>query len=121
MYQRGKIQEESMHYEQKKHSGDLPVIGINTFVSKNGHHEEEAGPQALMRSSDDEKQHQIQNLEAFQARRSGQSEQGLRRLQAVAREGGNLFEALMETVNHCSLGQITDALFEVGGQYRRNM
>jgi methylmalonyl-CoA mutase len=74
-----------------------------------------------MRSSDDEKQHQIQNLEAFQARRSGQSEQGLRRLQAVAREGGNLFEALMETVNHCSLGQITDALFEVGGQYRRNM
>ena len=121
MYQRGKIQEESMLYEQKKHSGELPVVGVNTFISKNGVHEEETGPVELMRSSDDEKQHQIRNLEAYQARNTEHAKKALSRLQATARQGGNLFEALMETVTVCSLGQITEALFEVGGQYRRNM
>ena len=121
MYQRGKIQEESMLYEHKKHSGELPVIGVNTFLSKNGKHEADEAPVELMRSSDDEKQHQIRNLEAVQRRNSEEADKALENLRAKAREGGNLFEALMETVQVCSLGQITDALFEVGGQYRRNM
>ena len=121
MYQRGKIQEESMLYEQKKHSGELPLIGINAFLSKNGHHEEPVAPVALMRSSDGEKQHQIGNLEAFQRRHGHRAEEAIRELQKTARVGGNLFETLMETVKVCSLGQITEALFEVGGQYRRNM
>ena len=121
MYQRGKIQDESMLYEQKKHSGELPLVGINTFISSNGHHEEIDAPVALMRSSDDEKQHQIRNLEAFHACNLNRSEAAIVALKKVARSGGNVFEALMETVKVCSLGQITDALFEVGGQYRRNM
>ncbi|MEM8484154.1 MAG: methylmalonyl-CoA mutase family protein [Bacteroidota bacterium] len=121
MYQRGKIQEESMLYEHKKHSGELPVIGVNTFLSKNGKHENEEAPVELMRSSTDEKQHQIDNLERVQRRHTEAAQAALNTLQEKARAGGNLFEALMDTVKVCSLGQITDALFEVGGQYRRNM
>ena len=120
MYQRGKIQEESMLYERRKHSGELPVIGVNTFVSRNGESEEE-GHVELMRSSDDEKQHQLRHLREFQRRNAGRSDEALRRLQEVARSEGNVFEELMDTVKACSLGQITRALFEVGGEYRRNM
>ena len=121
MYQRGKIQDESMLYEHKKHSGALPIIGINTFLAKNNTEEEGSVPVELMRSSNDEKEHQIKNLSAFQQRNEGRSTEALRQLQQVARDRGNLFEALMDAVRVCSLGQITDALFEVGGQYRRNM
>ena len=119
MYQRGKIQEESLYYERQKHSGDLPVIGVNTFL---GDEKEEAdAPVALMRSTDDEKQRQIASLRAFQARHAEKAGEALQALQAVARRGENVFAALMEAVQVCSLGQITQALFEVGGQYRRNM
>ncbi len=121
MYQRGKIQEESLLYENKKHSGELPVIGVNTFLSSNGQHEEDDRLVELMRSSDEEKIHQITNLVRFQKRNAARTDQALDRLKSVARQGGNLFEALMDTVRVCSLGQITNALFEVGGQYRRNM
>ncbi|MEM9998322.1 MAG: methylmalonyl-CoA mutase family protein, partial [Bacteroidota bacterium] len=119
MYQRGKIQEESMFYEHQKHTGELPVVGVNTFQNPNGTAHEQTVE--LMRSSDDEKQHQIRNLRAFQDRYADRSEAALAYLKDVARAGGNTFAALMEAVRVCSLGQITEALFEVGGQYRRNM
>jgi len=120
MYQRGKIQSESLHYEHKKHSGELPIIGVNTFTSGDGVMEE---PQTvpLMRSSDEEKKRQIANLRAFHSRNADRSGEALERLRNVAREGGNVFAELMDTAQVCSLGQITTALFEVGGQYRRNM
>ncbi len=121
MYQRGKIQEESLFYEQQKHSGELPIVGVNTFLSKNGQEEAAAQPVALMRSSEEEKQHQLANLRAFQQRHADRAGAALERLQDAARQEGNLFAELMETVKVCSLGQITHALFEVGGQYRRNM
>ncbi|MEX2402116.1 MAG: methylmalonyl-CoA mutase family protein [Rhodothermales bacterium] len=120
MYQRGKIQQESMEYERRKHSGDLPVVGVNTFVSQNGQEEVE-GSMELMRSSDDEKQHQLRHLDAFRRRNADRTPEALHRLQQVTRDGGNVFEELMETVKVCSLGQITEALFGVGGEYRRNM
>jgi methylmalonyl-CoA mutase len=118
MYQRGKIQEESMHYEQLKHSGELPIIGVNTFLNP---HPAEMGATELIRSTDEEKQQQIRNLEAFQERNQAKAPQALARLKQVAIENGNLFEELLETVKVCSLGQISSALYEVGGQYRRNM
>ena len=121
MYQRGKIQEESLTYEQKKHSGELPIIGVNTFTANGEREAEEDRGVELMRSSDEEKQHQLRSLRLFQERHAGQSEDALERLKEAARRGDNLFGELMETVKVCSLGQITDALFEVGGQYRRNM
>ena len=121
MYQRGKIQEESLDYERRKLSGDLPIIGVNTFLAQNGRQEEGTHAVELMRSSEDEKQHQLTSLHAFQHRNADRAAAALDHLQAVARQDGNLFEALMETVKVCSLGQITHALFEVGGQYRRNM
>ena len=119
MYQRGKIQEESLHYEKQKHSGELPVIGVNTFQGGNG--EGAKKEPELMRSSEEEKQHQLAALCGFQFRCKGEVEAALGRLKETARSGGNLFEELMDTVTVCSLGQITQALFEVGGQYRRNM
>jgi methylmalonyl-CoA mutase len=119
MYQRGKIQGESLYYEHKKHSGDLPIIGVNTFLREE---DEPGGAEvALMRSTDEEKKRQIANLRAFQSRNADASGEALERLQAVARDGGNVFAELMGTAQVCSLGQITTALFEVGGQYRRNM
>jgi methylmalonyl-CoA mutase len=121
MYQRGKIQEESLYYEHKKHTGELPVVGVNTFQARKGEASEGDGPVALMRSTEDEKQRQITALRAFQRRNAGRSEEALKRLQEAARSGGNTFDALLEAVKVCSLGQITQALFEVGGQYRRNM
>ncbi len=119
MYQRGKIQDESLYYESKKHSGELPIIGVNTFKKENG--EEEQQPIELIRSTEEEKQQQIANLEAFWKRNEGRSGEAIERLKTVARQNGNLFEELMETVKSASLGQISKALYEVGGQYRRNM
>lgn len=120
MYQRGKIQEESLYYESLKHSGELPIIGVNTFKSDSRTVEEEREIE-LIRSTEDEKLQQINTLSAFQKRNDPESEAALERLRNVARNNGNLFEELMETVKVSSLGQISHALYEVGGQYRRNM
>lgn len=119
MYQRNKIQEESLHYETLKHTGELPLIGVNTFLNKKG--SPTVLPGEVIRSTTEEKEQQIQNLKAFQKRNASHSEKALRKLKEVAINNGNLFEALMDTVKYCSLGQITHALYEVGGQYRRNM
>ncbi len=119
MYQRSKIQEESLHYETLKHTGALPIIGVNTFLGKQG--SPTVVPGEVIRSAPAEKEQQIQNLVDFQRRNKTEAEGAIQRLKAVAVSGGNLFEALMETVRYCSLGQITHALYEVGGQYRRNM
>jgi len=120
MYQRGKIQEESLHYESKKHSGELPIIGVNTFLSDKESEEDEKEIE-LIRSTEEEKKQQIDNLNRFQKINAEDSDDALRRLKKTAREDGNLFEELMETVKVASLGQISHALYEVGGQYRRNM
>ncbi|PUZ21253.1 methylmalonyl-CoA mutase [Chitinophaga costaii] len=119
MYQRNKIQEESLHYETQKHTGEYPIIGVNTFLNKNG--SPTIIPQEVIRSTSEEKDFQIHTLQAFRQRHAAKSQDMLRQLQQVAVNNGNLFEALMETVKHCSLGEITHALYEVGGQYRRNM
>jgi methylmalonyl-CoA mutase len=119
LYQRGRIQDESLRYEALKHSGELPVVGVNTFESP--HPDAALPPRALMRSSEPEKQQQVRNLRAFQARHAERAEPALRRLQDVARRGENVFAELMETVKVASLGQISEALFAVGGRYRRSM
>lgn len=119
MYQRGKIQEESMHYEMLKHTGELPLIGVNTFLDTEG--SPTVLPREVIRSTVEEKQAQIATRNAVQSRNPAKSADMLRQLQAVALANGNLFNELMETVKWCSLGQITNALYEVGGQYRRNM
>ena len=118
MYQRSKIQEESLLYETKKHSGELPIIGVNTFLNPNPPEDVEL---PLTRATKEEKDAQIRNLRAFQERNRDKAPAALARLKQVAREGGNLFAELMETVKVASLGQITSALYEVGGRYRRNM
>jgi methylmalonyl-CoA mutase len=120
MYQRGKIQEESLYYETKKHDGSLPIIGVNTFLSKSDAAEEHAGA-ALIRSTEEEKQDQVAAVRAFQARNADRAPQALERLKRVACGGANVFAELMESVKTCSLGQISHALYEVGGRYRRNM
>ncbi|MEJ1961372.1 MAG: methylmalonyl-CoA mutase family protein [Gammaproteobacteria bacterium] len=120
MYQRGKIQEESLYYETKKHDGSLPIVGVNTFLSNNDASDEIKGA-ALIRSTEEEKQAQVSSVRAFQARHSLLSGEALARLQRVAAAGGNVFAELMESVKVCSLGQISNALYKVGGQYRRNM
>ncbi len=120
MYQRSRIQEESMYYEAKKHDGSLPIVGVNTFLS--GHDASaEAGSAALIRSTEDEKQDQVKAVHAFQKRHAQESPGALKKLQQVAASRGNVFAQLMEAVKTCSLGQISHALYEVGGQYRRNM
>jgi methylmalonyl-CoA mutase len=119
MYQRNKIQEESLYYESLKHSGELPLIGVNTFLNKKG--SPTILPSEVIRSTTEEKEQQIQNLHAFWKRNEDRSADMLNQLKKVAINNGNIFEALMETVKYCSLGQITHALFEVGGQYRRSM
>ncbi|RAJ10495.1 methylmalonyl-CoA mutase [Chitinophaga skermanii] len=119
MYQRNKIQEESLYYESLKHTGEYPIIGVNTFLNKNG--SPTVIPAEVIRSTEEEKQFQIKAVETFQARHADKSNEMLKRLQKVATENGNLFAELMETVKYCSLGQITNALYEVGGQYRRSM
>ena len=119
MYQRNKIQEESLFYEHQKHTGELPLIGVNTFLNKKG--SPTIIPGEVIRSTTEEKEQQIRNLEAFWKRNESNSENELKKLKEVAINNGNLFAQLMETVKYCSLGQITHALYEVGGQYRRNM
>ena len=120
MYQRGKIQEESLYYETKKHDGTLPIVGINTFLSKSDALEEHKGAE-LIRSTEEEKQDQVAAVRAFQGRNAESAAPALLRLQAAAARGGNVFAELMESVKTCSLGQISHALYQVGGQYRRNM
>jgi len=120
MYQRGKIQDESMKYESKKHSGELPIIGVNTFV-RPGAEDEALAPTEVVRASKQEKDARLANLHAFHQRHAESAPKALQRLQQVARDGGNVFEELLETVKVASLGQITEALFEVGGRYRRSM
>jgi methylmalonyl-CoA mutase len=119
MYQRNKIQEESLYYEHQKHSGELPLIGVNTFLNKKG--SPTILPTEVIRSTPEEKEQQIKTLGAFRKRNEQKAAEMLRRLKLTAINNGNLFEELMETVRYCSLGQITNALYEVGGQYRRNM
>ena len=118
-YQRGKIQEESMHYEMQKHTGEYPIIGVNTFRNPHG----DAVPQSieLARSTDEEKQSQLRRLAEFQGRHAVHAPAMLQRLQQAVIDNQNVFEVLMDAVRCCSLGQITTALFEVGGQYRRSM
>ena len=117
-YQRGKIQEESMYYEHKKHDGSYPIIGVNTFLNPKGMAQQEI---ELARSTDDEKQSQINRLRAFHGRNAGQSADMLARLKQTVIEDGNVFAVLVDAVKVCSLGQISSALYEVGGQYRRSM
>jgi methylmalonyl-CoA mutase len=120
-YQRSRIQEESMLYEHKKHSGELPIIGVNTNLNPRAEEEGYRIPGELARSTPEEKEQQIANLRAFQQRHWEEGAQALKRLQQVAERGENVFAELMETVRVASLGQISAALYQVGGQYRRNM
>jgi methylmalonyl-CoA mutase len=120
MYQRGKIQEESLYYEHKKHDGSLPLIGVNTFLPKD-HGGEVATTIELIRSTEEEKGQQIANVHAYQGARNDGAAEGLKPLQHTARKRENLFAALVEAVKTHSLGQISHALYEVGGEYRRNM
>lgn len=119
MYQRGKIQEESLYYETLKHTGEYPIIGVNTFLSADG--SPTITPKEVIRSNEAEKERQIQNLEALQKVNKSASKKELTALQQAALANENVFERLMEASKTCSLGQITDALFKVGGQYRRSM
>jgi isobutyryl-CoA mutase len=118
-YQRTKIQEESLYYEQKKESGEYPVVGVNTFISKEGSPFEI--PKELIRATTEAKDRQIANLRAFQARNAEAAAESLAALQRVAISGGNIFEQLIESAKVASLGEMSRALYEVGGQYRRNM
>lgn len=119
MYQRNKIQEESMYYEMQKHTGEFPIIGVNTFLSSKG--SPTILPKEVIRSTPEEKEYQITMLNELKKGNEAKGKEMLHTLQQVAIHNGNIFDALMETVKYCSLGQITNALFEVGGQYRRNM
>ncbi|CAH0345048.1 fused isobutyryl-CoA mutase/GTPase IcmF [Bacillus sp. CECT 9360] len=120
-YQRGKIQDESMYYEMKKHSGELPIIGVNTYLNPNPPSEEAMNSMEIARATTEEKEGQIQNLREFQERNRSHYEAAINRLKQSAVNGENIFAELMECVKVASLGQITHALYEVGGQYRRNM
>jgi isobutyryl-CoA mutase len=118
-YQRGRIQDESMLYEQRKHDGSLPIIGVNTFTAADD--AEPTGPLGLIRATEQEKVSQLTRLRAFHQEHAHEAPAALERLKAAAIAGENVFEVLMDAVRYCSLGQITDAFFEVGGQYRRNV
>jgi methylmalonyl-CoA mutase len=118
-YQRGKIQDESIYYERRKHDGSLPIIGVNTFL--NPEPEEDKTTIELARSTGDEKESQLQRLADFHARHADAGPLALKRLQDAAIRGENVFAVLMDAVRCCSLGQVTEALFEVGGKYRRSM
>ena len=119
MYQRSKIQEESLYYETLKHTGEYPIIGVNTFLNKKG--SPTIVPSEVIRATEEEKQYQIEALDAFQQRNEEAIPQLLKNLQKTAIAGENIFDSLMEACKYCSLGQISNALYEVGGQYRRNM
>jgi len=118
-YQRGRIQDESMHYEMLKHTGEYPIVGVNTF--RNPHGDQAPDKLELARSTEEEKQSQLKRLRDFHARNAQAAPAMLERLQQAVIDNRNVFEVLMDAVRVCSLGQITSALFEVGGQYRRNM
>jgi methylmalonyl-CoA mutase len=118
-YQRGRIQDESMLYEHGKHDGSIPIVGVNTFLNPNSAGATE--PKEVFRSTDEEKQDQLRRLRDFQGRYASERPAMIERLQQTALDGGNVFAVLMDAVRCCSLGQITDALFEVGGRYRRNV
>ncbi|MDD2310357.1 MAG: methylmalonyl-CoA mutase family protein [Desulfuromonadaceae bacterium] len=120
-YQRSKIQDESMLYEHKKHNGDLPIVGVNTFLNPRSDEEGFGITGELARATIAEKEQQIRNLQEFQEKNRAEALQALERLKVVAMAGDNIFAEMMETVKYASLGQITQALFEVGGRYRRNM
>ncbi|PRX59249.1 methylmalonyl-CoA mutase [Nonomuraea fuscirosea] len=120
-YQRGKIQDESMLYEMRKHDGSLPIVGVNTFRNPRGEDEAEPHQVELARGTEEEKRSQLDRLHAFHERNRSEAPAELARLRDVAMSDGNAFEVLMEAARVCSLGQITDALFEAGGQYRRNV
>ncbi len=119
MYQRSKIQEESLYYETLKHTGELPIIGVNTFLSSKG--SPTVTPGEIIRATEEEKRAQIETVQNLQQRNEQQAKEQLRTLQLLAIQNKNVFEGIMEAAKYCSLGQITNALFEVGGQYRRNM
>ena len=119
MYQRSKIQEESLHYETLKHTGEYPIIGVNTFLSSKG--SPTIIPSEVIRSNEDEKKYQISNLENIQQLHAEKAKEMTARLKQAAIQNQNIFEVIMEASKYCSLGQISNALFEVGGQYRRNM
>jgi methylmalonyl-CoA mutase len=121
-YQRGRIQDESMLYEQKKHDGSLPIVGVNTFRNPHGEAVDAVdAPLELARSTDDEKQSQLRRLRDFQARHASERPAMLARLRDAAMAGDNLFAVLMDAVRCCSLGETTQTLFDVGGRYRRNV
>jgi methylmalonyl-CoA mutase len=118
-YQRGRIQDESMTYEHRKHDGSLPIVGVNTFLAPQG---TGGSPTVeLARGTDDEKRSQLRRVAEFHDRHRAEAPAALERLRRAATDGDNLFAALMDATRSCSLGQITDAFFEVGGQYRRNV
>jgi len=119
MYQRNKIQEESLHYETLKHTGELPIMGVNTFLSKDG--SPTVLPREVIRATNEEKENQIKTLQNLHRAKANDAPKALQRLQEAAIASENLFEELLEAGKVCSLGQITKALYEVGGQYRRNM
>ena len=119
MYQRSQIQEESMYYEHLKHSGEFPIIGVNTFLSSKG--SPTVTPNEVIRATEDEKQQQIEVVENLQKAFKKESARTLKQIQKTALANGNIFDSLMEAGKYCSIGQITEALFLVGGQYRRNM
>jgi methylmalonyl-CoA mutase len=119
MYQRSKIQEESLYYETLKHTGEFPIIGVNTFLSSKG--SPTMLPKEVIRATEEEKQYQIKMLAELQATKGDEAQEGIRKVQDAAINNRNMFEELMETCKHASLGQVTNALFQVGGQYRRNM
>jgi methylmalonyl-CoA mutase len=119
-YQRGRIQDESMLYEQRKNDGSLPIVGVNTFLPRAGQ-EEATGEIELARATEDEKRAQVDRTLAFAESHRDQADQALRELRAAATEGRNVFAELMAAARVCTLGQITTAFFEVGGQYRRNV
>ncbi len=118
-YQRSKIQEESMKYEALKETGEYPIVGVNTFVDEDA--ENPYDNMNITRATDEEKRKRLEQLRDFQAEHSGDSEEALKKLREVALTGGNVFEELLNTVEHCSMGQITQLLYEIGGQYRRGM
>jgi methylmalonyl-CoA mutase len=120
-YQRSQIQEESIYYEHRKHTGELPIVGVNTFIDMEAKPEEGAARVELARATEDEKRSQLNRLAAFHKRNEKEAPAALKRLQEAALAGKNVFAELMDTVRCCSIGQITNALYEVGGQYRRSM
>jgi len=117
-YQRGKIQEESLYYETRKHDGSYPIIGVNTFL---GDEDDRENDVELARGTESEKQGQLDRLNAFQSRHQDDAETAIEAVKAAALSGGNVFYPLMDAARVCSLGQLTQAFFEVGGKYRRGM